>query len=66
MWRNGIWQSPQNRRPIRSAPYKVMEDMQNQVPFGWCCSCGREVYGFEQFVCEECERWSGYEDADKM
>lgn len=56
MWERVIYLRGKGRKPIRLTPYKAGVDLQNQVPFGWCSICGREVYDGKKYICEECER----------
>lgn len=45
------------RRPVRRYPRYDLHDVQGELPVGWCCRCGKEVYTYPadlDAVCEEC------------
>lgn len=56
MWEAVIYLRSEKRRPVRLVPYRVGEDLQGAVPYGWCPLCGIELYGRERKICELCER----------
>ena len=66
MWERAIYLRSGRRRPIRRAPYRPGDDLQGALPAGWCEKCGREVYGFGERLCAECERWGQNEGKATM
>ncbi len=46
------------RRPVALEEH-YMADRQGAIPFGWCSSCGREVFTPYLCTCPDCRRGNG-------
>jgi hypothetical protein len=44
------------RRPVRITPRWGRSDEQAEIPWFWCCRCGREVYERGKCLCGECAK----------
>lgn len=44
------------RRPVWVGLRPVTEDVQGQIPDGWCECCGMECFEEGAVLCPECER----------
>ena len=47
------------RRPIRFGPIPYFRDPQADIPAGWCCRCGSEVFDSGKDLCIECRSHKG-------
>lgn len=54
MERRRIYLLPGGRKPVQVRPRLGLCDPQAQVPAGWCCVCGAEVYGAHADLCSRC------------
>ena len=44
------------RRPVRLRRVSGFADVQGRLPFGWCESCGAEIFDGIQALCGRCKR----------
>ena len=47
------------RRPIRFGPMPYFRDPQADIPAGWCCRCGSEVFDSGKDLCIGCRSNKG-------
>ena len=42
------------RKPIRYGHISLFRDRQADIPIGWCCLCGSEVFEIHNDLCVRC------------
>lgn len=43
------------RRPVQWETPLFLRDIQQDIPAGWCPSCGQMIYNTEALLCTRCE-----------
>lgn len=49
-----------HRQPVQEAAPIYLRDIQQDIPRGWCPSCGQMLYSPEARLCRRCEEGEGH------
>lgn len=54
-----VYCKDRRRRPVRFGHTPFFRDVQADIPAGWCCRCGSEVFESGKDLCMGCHSLKG-------